>query len=197
MADSTRWPYVDTALAALRDIATGLRPDDLAKPSPCSEWTVGQVLEHAALDQYAWAGAVTLGRVSTDEGDAFAPLGTPADRVLGMVDRAVTAATEVWSGSDVDGATLPTPLPQGPMDSDDAAAACALDAAVHSWDVAIALGRPSPLDDELAAAITPTAHRIVEPLRQWGAYAAVVEGTGGGAADELLRYLGRDPLWTA
>ena len=194
MADHT---LIDTALAALRDTAAGLEPDDLGRPSPCTEWTVGQVLEHAALDQYAWTGAVTLGRVSTDEGDPFAPLGTPADRVLGLVDRAVTAASEVWSGSDVDAETLPTPLPQGSMDAGDAAAACALDAAVHAWDVAIALGRPSPLTDDLAAAITPTAHTIVEPLRQWGAYAAVVEGPSTGPADDLLRYLGRAPNWTA
>lgn len=187
---------IDTALAALRNTATGLEPDDLARPTPCAEWTVGQVLEHAALDQYAWTGAVTLGRVTTDEGDPFAPLGTPADRVLGLVERAVTAAGEVWSGSDVDGETLPTPLPQGAMDAADAAAACALDAAIHSWDVAIALGRPSPLDDDLAAAITPTAHKIVEPLRQWGAYAAIVEGTPSGPAADLLRYLGRNPTWT-
>ena len=78
----------------------------------------------------------------------------------------------------------------------DAAAAAALDAAIHAWDIAMATGQGSPLTPDLARALTPVATSIVEPLRQYGVYAAEVE-TPARADDAaaLLCYLGRSPAW--
>jgi hypothetical protein len=60
----------------------------------------------------------------------------------------------------------------------------------------IALGSPSGLTSWLAAELLPTARQIVEPLRQYGAYApALAPGPDDDAVAELLRYLGRDPDW--
>ena len=93
-------------------------------------------------------------------------------------------------------------LPQGPQPAPIAAGACALDAAVHAWDIAAALGRPGFLPAELAARLLPAARAVVEPLRAYGAYAAALsprpaEAGDDDAAAELLRYLGRDPQWSA
>jgi uncharacterized protein (TIGR03086 family) len=91
---------------------------------------------------------------------------------------------------------VPTPLPQGALRAPTAAAACALDAAVHAWDIAVALGQPGGLSDELALRLLPAARSIVEPLRQFGAYATALPADAeGGHVAELLRYLGRDPHW--
>ncbi|HEX4255805.1 MAG TPA: TIGR03086 family protein, partial [Streptosporangiaceae bacterium] len=91
---------------------------------------------------------------------------------------------------------VPTPLPQGELPASVAVAACALDAAIHAWDIAAALGQATVLSDELAAQLLPAAQAIVEPLRQFGAYAAVLSPQpADGQAAELLRYLGRDPQW--
>ena len=57
----------------------------------------------------------------------------------------------------------------------DAAGAAALDAAIHAWDIAVATGQGSPLTPDLARALTPVAKSIVEPLRQYGVYAAEME----------------------
>ncbi|GAB2477661.1 DinB family protein [Jatrophihabitans fulvus] len=194
MTDTTRWPVLTSALHALTRAADELTADDLARPTPCSAWTVAQVLEHAALDQLAWAHAVSDGRTDGPATDPFAPTG-PSD-VVAQVRAAVATAFDTWSRTDAAG-PLGTPLPQGPLDGDAAAAACALDAAVHAWDVAVALGRPSPLEDDLASLLAPTAHAIVEPLRAYGAIGAPVPGGDGGAADSLLRFLGRNPRWSA
>jgi hypothetical protein len=60
----------------------------------------------------------------------------------------------------------------------------------------IALGSPSGLTSRLAAGLLPAARQIVEPLRQYGAYApALAPGPDDDALAELLRYLGRDPNW--
>ena len=80
----------------------------------------------------------------------------------------------------------------------EAAAAAALDAAIHAWDIAMGTGQASPLSPALARALTPVARSIVEPLRQYGAYAAALEaGAGADDAATLLCYLGRSPVWTA
>jgi hypothetical protein len=78
-----------------------------------------------------------------------------------------------------------------------AVGAAALDAAVHAWDIAKASGRPSPLTPELASALLPVAKELAEPLRGF-AYAAALEGPADDdVVSTLLRYLGRNPLWTA
>lgn len=74
---------------------------------------------------------------------------------------------------------------------------CALDAAVHAWDIAVASGQPSPLTVQLAQALMPVATSIVEPLRAYGAYApAIAPEPGDDEVAALLRYLGRRPDWT-
>jgi hypothetical protein len=80
----------------------------------------------------------------------------------------------------------------------DAAAAAALDAAIHAWDIAMGTGQASPLTPALARALTPVARSIVEPLRQYGVYAAAREpGADADDAATLLSYLGRSPAWQA
>ena len=103
-----------------------------------------------------------------------------------------------WARVSSDGGPVPTPLPSGPMPPADAAAAAALDAAIHAWDIAMGTGQASPLTPALARALTPVARSIVEPLRQYGVYAAALEpGAGADDAAALLGYLGRSPAWPA
>jgi hypothetical protein len=92
---------------------------------------------------------------------------------------------------------VPTPLPQGPMAPELAAAACALDAAVHAWDIAAATGRGSPLSPDVARQLTPAARQIVEPLRGFAYDAPLDPVRGDDEVAALLRYLGRDPDWAA
>jgi hypothetical protein len=109
------------------------------------------------------------------------------------------AVADAYAGLPADAEQAPTPL--GPMPVPLAAAAAAMDAAVHAWDIAVATGQPSPLTPALARELLATARQIVEPLRAFGAYAAALPAHGDDEADDavaaLLRYLGRDPEWTA
>ena len=95
-----------------------------------------------------------------------------------------------------DDPAVPVPLPQGRLGAAVAVGACALDAAVHAWDIAVATGQPSPLDAALAAQLHEVAREIVEPLRGF-AYASALPALPGddGEPGSLQRYLGRDPHW--
>lgn len=183
---------IEAAHDALRCAVQPLTPTDLARPSACTDWTIGQVLEHAVLDQGIWASGLDGGPMP--DGDAFAPTGELDGDLAEYVDAALARAHAAWSAVPGDAQAVPTPLPQGPQTASVAAAAAALDAAVHAWDISSALGAPSPLGDELAAQLAPAAHALVEPLRQWGAYApALPAHADDGAAAALLRFLGRNP----
>ncbi|WP_433379417.1 TIGR03086 family metal-binding protein [Actinoplanes sp. CA-142083] len=190
----TTWTILDRSHTALRDATAALTAADLGRATPCTEWNVTQVLQHAAGDQLAYVSAIT-GKGGPTE-NPFTPSGTLAGTPAELVEPTLTASAAAFATVDPAG-TTPTPLPHGVLPAATAAGAAALDAAVHAWDIAVAAGQPSPLDDDLAAELMPVAQAIVEPLRQYGAYAVALEaGEKDGAAAELLRYLGRDPHWT-
>jgi uncharacterized protein (TIGR03086 family) len=185
-----------TALDALRHVTTvAVSTDRLDRPTPCTDWTVAQVLFHAAGDQHAWASTVGAGSLPS-----YNPFDPPRQLDGGVEDaitKAIEAATGTWAGVDPAAASVRTPLPPVPeMTPALAAAACALDAAVHAWDVAVATGQPTPLTDELADQLMPAARATAEPLRGFAYAPALPVQAGDDAAAALLRYLGRNPHWT-
>lgn len=192
---------VATSYAALVDVVAGIRDDQWNLPTPCSEWTVTQVIQHAAGDQLAYAAALGIGQGPSY--NPFAPSGALDGSAAELVRAAVDQTAAAWATVADATATVPTPLPHGDLPTAVAATLAALDAAVHAWDIAVATGQPSPLTDDLATHLLTAARtvhaapgsgvdaEIVEPLRQWGAYASVVEATSTGPVDDLLHYLGR------
>jgi uncharacterized protein (TIGR03086 family) len=192
----TGWDVLDEARAMLRAAVAGVPADGWQRPTPCSEWNVTQVLQHAALDQKVW-GALVSGTEASGE-NPFAPSGQLGTEPLVYAEAALDASGPAWTAIGENAGPVPTPLPQGPMAPVAAATAAALDAAIHAWDIAMATGQGSPLTPELARALTPVAQSIVEPLRQYGAYARALEPSPGADDDAvLLAYLGRRPDWTA
>lgn len=180
---------------ALENSVAGVREGQWDNATPCAEWTVTQVIQHAAGDQLAYAKMLGIGNGPAY--DPFSPSGAVDGTAAELVKDAVEQTAAAWATVADDTETVPTPLPHGDLPTPVAAVMCALDAAVHAWDIAIATGQPSPLDDELAGHLLAAAGGIVEPLRQWGAYAPVVETAGSPSftpvVDDLLRYLGRTP----
>jgi uncharacterized protein (TIGR03086 family) len=186
-------PVLDEALVILRGVVANLAPGDGQLPTPCEAWSVTQVVQHAAGDQVAWAAVVGGGPFPAE--DPFAPSGQLAVEPTALVEESLARAEAAWGGVAPDAPEVPTPLPTGPMSASLAAAACALDAAVHAWDIAVASGQPSPLTADLAARLRPAADAIAEPLRGFAFAAAVPAEPEEDAAEALLRHLGRDPHW--
>jgi uncharacterized protein (TIGR03086 family) len=189
------WTVITESLDLLEAAAAAVGDASRQAPTPCAQWNVTQVLQHAAGDQLAWAGAIGVGTGPAE--NPFAPSGHLEAGVDDLIKPALAVARAAWSGVDGHDDAVPTPLPQGPLPAPVAAGACALDAAVHAWDIAAAIGRPGFLPGALAAQLLPAARAVVEPLRAYGAYAAALapQFDDDGAA-ELLRYLGRDPQWS-
>jgi uncharacterized protein (TIGR03086 family) len=190
------FPVLTTSLELLRRVAADVPADRLDSPTPCAEWTVTQVLLHAAGDQHAWASIVGAGTLPAY--DPFAPPRQFGGSVADLIDPAIEAATKAWASVDPTAESVRTPLPPVPTTTPAfAAGACALDAAIHAWDVAVATGQDSPLTPDLADQLQPAARLVADPLRGF-AYAPALPGEpGDDPVAALLRYLGRDPRWTA
>ncbi|MFF5211202.1 TIGR03086 family metal-binding protein [Streptosporangium sp. NPDC000396] len=193
---TTEWAVLNDAHQALRTAVRGVAAEDWNRPTPCANWTVTQVLQHAAGDQIGFAAFLTGGPGPSE--DPFAPSGTLTTSPLTVAEEAMTASAEAWASVDKDAEEVTVPVPPGKMPAWLGAGACALDAAVHAWDIAVATGQPSPLTPQLARELMPVATAIVEPLRAFGAYAPALDPEDGDDdLAALLRYLGRRPDWTA
>lgn len=195
MNPTTAWTVLDDSLDRLAAVTAGLSKDDLGRPTPCTDWNVMQVLQHAAGDQVGYASVLTGGPGPTY--NPFDPSGDLTLDVRALVDQSIQTSATAWAGVPADSGPIETPLPVGPLAAQVGAAACALDAAVHAWDVAVATGQPSPLDDELSAPLLEAARTFVEPLRGFAYAPALPAEPTDSATDALLRYLGRDPKWSA
>lgn len=192
MTATTTWDVLNRAHGALLAATAGVAEKDWTLATPCASWNVTQVLQHAAGDQLAYVAAITGGGGPAE--DPFEPSGVLTGDPVAFVQTVLDASAAAWSTVAQGARDVPTPLPQGAMDAGTAVGACALDAAVHAWDMAVATGQPSPLDPGLAARLARPARAVVEPLRAYGAYAAALDPRpGDDDAAALLRYLGRDP----
>jgi uncharacterized protein (TIGR03086 family) len=190
------WKILEDAHQALRTVVSGVSADGWARPTPCEKWNVTQVLQHAAGDQLGYSSTLTGGPRPTE--DPFSPSGHLDGDPATYVEAALRSSAAAFAAVAPDAQNVPTPLPQGALAAPVAVGACALDAAVHAWDIAMSTGQPSPLTPEMARTLMPVATALVEPLRQWGAYAAIVPAADGdGDVEALLRYLGRRPDWSA
>ncbi|MFC5832125.1 TIGR03086 family metal-binding protein [Nonomuraea insulae] len=186
------WDVLDAAHQALRTAAGDIPRDGWGLPTPCANWSVAQVFQHAVGDQLGFASALT-----GEPGPAynpFEPTGELDGDPMEVLQDALSRSARAWADVDREAAEVPTPVPPHKMSPWSGSTACALDAGVHAWDLAIATGRPSPLTPELARPLLKVAREIVEPLRAWGAYAPALEPQeGDDDVAALLRYLGRDP----
>ncbi|HEY3502855.1 MAG TPA: TIGR03086 family protein [Actinocatenispora sp.] len=153
------------------------------------------MLQHAAGDQIAYAAFLTGG--PGPDGDPFAPSGTLAAAPETIADEALRRAADAWGKVTPDATDVPVPVPPNALPAAVGVGACALDAAVHAWDLAVASGTPTPLTPELARELLSVARSIVEPLRAYGAFAAALDPQpGDDDVAQLLRYLGRRPDWS-
>ena len=130
MSSDTANPVLARALDQLETMIRSVGPDDLGRPTPCSDWTVSDLVDHVVQTPAKFAAMVRGEQV-----DWAAPTPHAADPVATYRENA-KALLAAW-------AEHPDAQP-GPDWQ------CA-EIAVHTWDLATALGRSTePLDPEVA-----------------------------------------------
>lgn len=190
--DDTNWPaFLAESHAALRNAAAGVPDGAWDRPTPCVAWTVAQVAQHAAGDQLAY-----VQKLTDADGPDFDPFSPSGELPPDLVTRALDLSSAAWRNVAPDAEEVAVPLPPFVVPAWLGAGACALDAAVHAWDIAVATGQPSPLNPPLAAFLMKAADLLVEPVRAYGFYGpALVAPSDAGEVTALLAYLGRRAGW--
>lgn len=170
--------------------------DDLDRPTPCSDYTVRQLLGHLVAVERRIVHISHGGRpddttrLATDVADADWP---------GAWDLARVDLDAVMDEDGILDRTFAHPAGQFPARQ--AIFAYVSEVAVHTWDLSRAIASPIPLDDDLAAATlgSVTAFLPAEPRGggiPFGPVVAVGAEAEATAYDRLVAWMGRDPGWT-
>jgi len=170
-------------------------PDDLDRPTPCTEFDVRHLLGHLVA---------VLGRVTYVAGGGHAfdvpsmVLEVPDDAWGTTAKQRAAELRAAWSDDAVLDRVLQ--LPFGNVPGRGAALAYVQELTTHAWDLASALGRREVLDDELARVAADAARRFVPDARRGDPipFGVVVPvAVDAPPYDQLVAWLGRDPRWVA
>lgn len=177
--------------------------DQWDAPTPCGDWTLRRLLAHMTAQHLGFAAAaeaaVADGRTADPAVWREVPLNDPGRAYADSVKRVLHAfaADGVLDTEFV----LPEIHPTMRFAARRAIGFHLVDYVLHGWDVAASLGFPAAYDDDLTAAAAEVARAEVPvgPSRERpdASFAPPVGLSGPTTAeDELLAYLGRDPLWS-
>jgi uncharacterized protein (TIGR03086 family) len=168
-----------------------VRDDQWDAPTPCTEWSVRDLVNHLTVEQL-WVPRLVRDDATVDEvGDAYDGDQLGDDPVAAW-DRAAGEAVRAFGESGALGRTVHLSYGQTP-----AVAYCAqmtTDATVHAWDLSRGIGADEELPQELATAALHEVEPYANGLHKSGLFAPPVEPPPG--ADDrtkLLSLLGRHP----
>jgi uncharacterized protein (TIGR03086 family) len=193
-ADVTAWTEpIELLLVANEEFARRLRlvgPDDWRRPTPCTEWDVRALVNHVVGGnvryQLLLSGAATEQVEATRTvdhlgDDALASFVGTADVVVacfredGALERVVHHATGDRTGRELLSMRI-------------------LDAAIHGWDLARAIGADEGLDEDVVAFLLAYTAGLDLGPRQRAFGLADADGPRNAAPqDRLLHRLGRHP----
>jgi uncharacterized protein (TIGR03086 family) len=185
------------AVRASAELVATITPSDLDRPSPCAEWTLGQLVAHMTAQHRGFAAAavgdgasLAAWEVNPSPEDLVADHHAAVERVLaafagdGVLDRRFA-------------------LPEFEVTSTFAAPTAIgfhfIDYVVHGWDVARALGVSFTPDRDVADAALVMAQELPsgpERLKPGAAFAPrVAVDENASVIDRVVGLLGRSPTW--
>ncbi len=140
----------EASWALCHQVMVDLTPEHLDMPTPCSEFTVDELVEHLMGSLRALGGMA----------GAEIPDDVQADSTEDYVARAAEATLAAWRARGLEGevafgeGNAPAALPAGIV---------AIEFFVHAWDIARATGRPFETTDELTEYVAGLADQIIQP----------------------------------
>jgi len=180
----------ERALKHTGTVVAGTRPEQLDNPTPCTEWTVRDVLNHLIGGCLSFAAGSKGESRPMDDGEDHC-----AEDHVGEFDR---AAKEALEGFSQPGALEKEfAMPWGNSPGVAALGLALADAVVHGWDIAQGTGQEIQIDDDIAAEIYGSTSQMMEPKGSYprgDSFKEPVEVSGDAPArDRMLAYLGRQP----
>lgn len=173
------------ALAAAEHVIGGVRPDQWAAATPCSEWTARDLIAHLVGGNHLFANALRGEELA-------APASSDGDPLVAYQDSASALRTAFGEPGALDRVIT---VPFGTVPGMVALHLRIIEALVHGWDLARATGQPAAFPDDLAEqdlaftrdklADIPPGHSPFGPPQPVDDDAPAI--------DRLVACLGRDP----
>jgi uncharacterized protein (TIGR03086 family) len=177
---------LERSINQTRPIIAATTPDQLGLQTPCTEWKVKDLLNHAI-------GALVMFRDAADKGEAdFAAMG--ADHVAsGAADAFDQASKETLEALRAKGTDGTIKLPFGELPCEFAYQLIADDILVHGWDLATATGQRVAWDQGLAEeTLTFARAGLADPAIRGAEFAAPAAcPDGADPMTQLAAFLGR------
>lgn len=170
-------------LAACRSVLGRLTTDDLGRPSPCAEYTVGEVGEHVVRSMVLLASVAGFTEF-TDEASAGGALD---ERVAMATEAALTA----WRRRGLDGSVA---VGRSTMPASLAMEIIPMELLVHGWDMARAAGASIEVPAAVADYLLRQAPALITADKRGRSFAAEVPaGPSATALERLIAFTGRVP----
>ncbi len=183
---------VTDRMAALLD---GIDDAMTAGPTPCEEFTVGALLNHALGLTVAFTGAARKERGPHTDDPPETPSPEAAPEWRALLPRRLAALAEAWADpgawegeATAGGVTMPAEV---------MGLVALNEVAVHGWDLARATGQDYDLEPEIVAVLTAfDGQDADDQAAREGLYGPVVAAAEDAAPlDRLIAITGRDPRW--
>ena len=171
-------------LAACRAVLGRLTADDLSRPTPCAEYTAGDVGRHVVRSM------VLLASVAGEQ------IGEPAaDLAAGLLEEQVTvtaeAALAAWRRRGLGGTVA---VGRSSLPASLAVEIIPLELLVHGWDIARATGSAIDVTPEVAGYVLSRARELVTDDKRGRSFAAEVPaGPQATVLEQLIAFTGREP----
>lgn len=164
--------------------------DGLDAPTPCTLWTLQELLEHTvgALTMLTDAVATAPARAGPGAPEAQALGSTPWDLAIAEL---ATRSGWAWRAPGVMDRTFELPI--GTMAGRAMASGTLLEMVVHGWDISQASGEAAEVPDALALPVLSFARQAVLDANRGENFAPDL-GVGDTPSQQLVALLGRKPL---
>ncbi|HLH28150.1 MAG TPA: TIGR03086 family metal-binding protein [Acidimicrobiales bacterium] len=168
------------AQGAFSRVLSGVRDDQLAMPTPCTQWKVGDLVDHVV------AGNRRIGGLDQS------PLPDSVEAIRRDHELAARSAQSTFEAPD--GMTRTFELPFGTIPGSVFIGLRTTDVLVHAWDLAAATGQPTDIEPDLSERMLAVARERVQPAfrgegRPFGEEQPCDPDRP--AADRLAAFLGR------
>ena len=171
-------------LAACRAVLGRLTADDLSRPTPCAEYTAGDVGRHVVRSM------VLLASVAGEQ------IGEPAaDLAAGLLEEQVTvtaeAALAAWRRRGLGGTVA---VGRSSLPASLAVEIIPLELLVHGWDIARATGSAIDVTPEVAGYVLSRARELVTDDTRGRSFAVEVPVRASATVlEQLIAFTGREP----
>lgn len=185
------------AVQASVEVVSIVTVEDLGRPTPCSDWTLGDLLAHMTVQHDGFAVAAAGRGADLAVWEAGRPAADPISAYAAAAARVIAAFAEPRV---LDRRfALPQIIPGLEFPAAQAISFHFIDYVVHGWDVAQSLGVSYALEPELAQAALPIAQAVPGGKRRLAPGAAFRPSLDvrqdAAPLDRILAMLGRSPTW--